>query len=195
MKLKWRLSFLLIISILALLTFWNYQNRVYDWDMPGYMGSMYTSEFPDSPDKVRIITYEDIKKEAPAAHYTDIIGIKQWDIPRQYFVKNTQSFTEQLPYFQIKVGYILVITLFYKLGFTAPMAVLFTSLISYFFFGIIIILYSKTPVSEEILACHNNNDRCNAIAANDVYVQGFYTRYVHFSVYADLYHWFNKKLG
>ncbi|MGE8513307.1 MAG: hypothetical protein ACN6N7_11435 [Chryseobacterium culicis] len=140
---KWRLSFLLIISILALLTFWNYQNRVYDWDMPGYMGSMYTSEFPDSPDKVRIITYQEIKKEAPAEHYTDIIGIKQWDIPRQYFVKNTQSFTEQLPYFQIKVGYILVITLFYKLGLSSPMAVLFTSLISYFFSGVLLFYILK----------------------------------------------------
>ncbi|WP_426476357.1 hypothetical protein ACP3T3_13460 [Chryseobacterium sp. CBSDS_008] len=143
MKLEWRLSFLFIISILALLTFWNYQNRVYDWDMPGYMGCMYISEFPDSPDKVRILTYEEIKKEAPAEHYTDIIGIKQWDIPRQYFVKNTQSFTEQLPYFQIKVGYILVITLFYKLGFTAPMAVLFTSLISYFFSGLLLFYILK----------------------------------------------------
>jgi len=143
MKVKWRLSFLLIISILALLTFWNYQNRVYDWDMPGYMGSMYTSEFPDSPDKVRIITYQEIKKEAPAEHYTDIIGIKQWDIPRQYFVKNTQSFTEQLPYFQIKVGYILVITLFYKLGLSSPMAVLFTSLISYFFSGVLLFYILK----------------------------------------------------
>lgn len=143
MKLKWRLSFLFIISILALLTFWNYQNRVYDWDMPGYMGCMYTSEFPDSPDKVRILTYEEIKKEAPAEHYTDIIGIKQWDIPRQYFVKNTQSFTEQLPYFQIKVGYILVITLFYKLGLSSPMAVLFTSLISYFFSGILLFYILK----------------------------------------------------
>lgn len=143
MKVKWRLSFLLIISILALLTFWNYQNRVYDWDMPGYMGSMYTSEFPDSPDKVRIITYQEIKKEAPAEHYTDIIGIKQWDIPRQYFVKNTQSFKEQLPYFQIKVGYILVITLFYKLGLSSPMAVLFTSLISYFFSGVLLFYILK----------------------------------------------------
>ncbi|MEN5310126.1 hypothetical protein ABE425_21780 [Chryseobacterium cucumeris] len=143
MKLKWRLSFLFIISILALLTFWNYQNRVYDWDMPGYMGCMYTSEFPDSPDKVRILTYEEIKKEAPAEHYTDIIGIKQWDIPRQYFVKNTQSFTEQLPYFQIKVGYILMITLFYKLGLSSPMAVLFTSLISYFFSGILLFYILK----------------------------------------------------
>lgn len=143
MKVEWRLSFLFIISILAALTFWNYQNRVYDWDMPGYLGSMYTSEFPNSPDKVRIITYDEIKKEAPADHYTDIIGIKQWDIPRQYFVKNTQSFTEQLPYFQIKVGYIFVITIFYKLGLSSPMAVLFTSLISYFFSGLLLFYILK----------------------------------------------------
>ncbi|AZB09612.1 hypothetical protein EG344_12715 [Chryseobacterium sp. G0162] len=143
MKVELKLSFLFIISILAALTFWNYQNRVYNWDMPGYLGSMYTSEFPNSQDKVRIITYDEIKKEAPADQYTDIIGIKQWNIPRQYFVKNTQSFTEQLPYFQIKVGYILVITLFYKLGLSSPMAVLFTSLISYFFSGLLLFYILK----------------------------------------------------
>lgn len=143
MKVELKLSFFLIISILAALTFWNYQNRVYNWDMPGYLGSMYTSEFPNSQDKVRIITYDEIKKEAPADQYTDIIGIKQWNIPRQYFVKNTQSFTEQLPYFQIKVGYILVITLFYKLGLSSPMAVLFTSLISYFFSGLLLFYIIK----------------------------------------------------
>lgn len=143
MKLKWGLSFLFVISILIFLTLWNYKNRVYDWDMPGYLGCLYTSEFPDSPDKVRIITYNEIKKEAPAEHYTDVIGIKPWDIPRQYFVKNTQSFTEQLPYFQIKVGYILVITLFYKLGLTSPMAVLLTSLISYFISGLLLFYILK----------------------------------------------------
>ncbi|UKB83718.1 hypothetical protein LF887_22370 [Chryseobacterium sp. MEBOG06] len=143
MKLKWGLSFLFVISILIFLTLWNYKNRVYDWDMPGYLGCLYTSEFPDSPDKVRIITYNEIKKEAPEEHYTDVIGIKPWDIPRQYFVKNTQSFTEQLPYFQIKVGYILVITLFYKLGLTSPMAVLFTSLISYFISGLLLFYILK----------------------------------------------------
>ena len=137
MKLKWGISFLFVLSILTCLTIWNYNNRVYDWDMPGYLGCMYTFEFPDSPDKVRIITYEEIKKEAPAEHYADVIGVKPWDIPRQYFTKNTQSFTEQLPYFQIKVGYILVITLFYKLGVSPPMSVLGVSLISYFISGLL----------------------------------------------------------
>ncbi|WP_077419469.1 hypothetical protein [Chryseobacterium sp. JV274] len=63
MKVEWRLSFLFIISILAALTFWNYQNKVYDWDMPGYLGSMYTSEFPNSPDKVRLSLMMKSKKK------------------------------------------------------------------------------------------------------------------------------------
>ncbi|MBP2618282.1 hypothetical protein [Chryseobacterium jejuense] len=138
MKVKWGISLLFIISILAFLTYRNYNNRVYDWDMPGYLGSMFTTELPDSPDKVRELTYSSIKKEASAEQYNNLIGIKPWVITRQYFAKNTQSFTEQLPYFQIKIGYVLVITLFYKLGLSPPMSVLFTSLISYFISGLLI---------------------------------------------------------
>ncbi|RTZ50164.1 hypothetical protein EJ377_09355 [Chryseobacterium arthrosphaerae] len=134
MKLKWGISFLFIISVLAFLTFWNYNNRVYDWDMPGYLGCMYTSEFPDSPDKVRIITYEEIKKEAPAEHYADVIGMKPWDIPantlQKYpvFYRTVTLFSDQN---RVYLGYYL----FYKLGVSPPMAVLGTSLISYFISG------------------------------------------------------------
>lgn len=149
MKVKWRVSFLFIIAVLAFLTYWNYNNRVYDWDMPGYLGSVYTWEFPDSPDKVREITYSTIKEEAPSDHYTDLIGTKPWDIPRQYFAQNTQSFTEQLPYFQIKIGYILVIALFFKLGLTPPMSVLGVSLISYFFSGLLIFYILKILFPEK----------------------------------------------
>lgn len=137
MKVRWGISFLLIISILAFLTFRNYNNRLYDWDMPGYLGSMLTIEFPDSPDKVRELTYSSIKKEAPADQYLHLIGANPRSVPRQYFAENTRSFTEQLPYFQIKMGYVLMITLFYKLGLSPPMSVLFTSLISYFLSGIV----------------------------------------------------------
>ncbi|MFZ4931446.1 hypothetical protein [Chryseobacterium sp. Mn2064] len=144
MKLKWGISFFFVLSVLIFLTSWNYKNRIYDWDMPGYLGSIFTSEFPDSPDKVRILTYTSIQKEAPADHYADIIGKKPQDIPRQYFEKNTQAFTEQLPYYQIKIGYILTITALYKMGITPPMSVLLISLISYFLSGLLIFYTVKT---------------------------------------------------
>lgn len=119
--------------------------------MPGYLGSMFTTEFRDSPDKVRELTFSHIKKEASADQYNNLIGIKPWAITRQYFAKNTQSFTEQLPYFQIKVGYVLVITLFYKLGLSPPMSVLFTSLISYFISGLLIFYILKILFPEKYI--------------------------------------------
>ncbi|REC48240.1 hypothetical protein [Chryseobacterium pennipullorum] len=151
MKIKWRISFLLVVLILVLLTVRNYQNRVYDWDMPGYLGCLYTSEFPDSPDKVRQITYISIQKEAPDDQYQDLIGTAPFNIPRQYFAKNTQAFTEQLPYFRIKVGYICMISLLYKLGVTSPLSVLLVSLISYFFSGLLVFYILKILYPEKYI--------------------------------------------
>lgn len=119
--------------------------------MPGYLGSMFTTEFPDSQDKVRELTFSSIKKEASTDQYNNLIGIKPWATTRQYFAKNTQSFTEQLPYFQIKIGYVLVITLFYKVGLSPPMSVLFTSLISYFISGLLIFYILKILFPEKYI--------------------------------------------
>lgn len=119
--------------------------------MPGYLGSMFTTEFPDSPDKVRELTFSSIKKEAPVDQYENLIGASPKAITRQYFAKNTQSFTEQLPYFQIKAGYILVITVFYKLGLSPPMSVLFTGLISYFISGLLIFFILKILFPEKYI--------------------------------------------
>ncbi|RXM50924.1 MULTISPECIES: hypothetical protein [unclassified Chryseobacterium] len=151
MKVKWGISLLFIISILTFLTYWNYNNRTYDWDMPGYLGSMFTTEFPDSPEKVRELTFSSIKKEASADQYNNLIGVKPWAPTRQYFAKNTQSFTEQLPYFQIKIGYVLVITLFCKLGLSPPMSVLFTGLISYFISGLLLFYTIKILFPEKYI--------------------------------------------
>lgn len=69
MRTKWGISFVLVFSVLVYLTFWNYNNRVYDWDMPGYIGTVYTLEYPNNPDKVRQLTYSSIEKEAFEQHY------------------------------------------------------------------------------------------------------------------------------
>lgn len=111
--------------------------------MPGYMGCFYMMIMPDNPEKVHHLIYEEIKKEAPDYEYKDIIGVKKFDRTRQYFTKNTQSFTEQLPYFQIKVGYNLALLSLYKLGFTGPMSVVMLSIISYFISGILLFFVLK----------------------------------------------------
>ncbi len=152
MKKKWNISFLIIALILTLLSYWNYRNRVYDWDMPGYIGCLYTLQFPDHPDKVRILTYGDIKKEAPQAEYKDILGIlKPADKARQAFASDTRAFSEQLPYFQIKAGYNTAVLFLYSLGFSTPQSVLVLSAFSYFISGLLFFYLMKLSFPENQL--------------------------------------------
>ncbi len=152
MKKKWNISFLIIALILTLLSYWNYRNRVYDWDMPGYIGCLYTLQFPDHPDKVRILTYGDIKKEAPQAEYKDILGIlKPADKARQAFASDTRAFSEQLPYFQIKAGYNTAVLFLHSLGFSTPQSVLVLSAFSYFISGLLFFYLMKLSFPENQL--------------------------------------------
>lgn len=149
MKTKWRLSFFAVFVIITALSFWNYKNRVFDWDMPGYIGCLYALKYPEDPNKVRILTYTDIHKEAPELEYKDILGIlKPADKARQAFASNTRAFSEQLPYFQIKVGYNLAISALYGLGFTSPKSVLVLSIISYFISGLLLFYLLKITFPE-----------------------------------------------
>lgn len=137
---------------MAGLTFLNYTNRVYDWDMPGYIGCLYTLKFPDAPDKVRKLTYSDIQEKASAYEFKDITGtLKIPDKARQAFAFNTKAFTEQLPYFKIKAGYNLAVLLLYESGFSSPDAVTFLNLFSYFISGILTFFILKIIYPENYL--------------------------------------------
>ncbi|AYN01033.1 hypothetical protein [Chryseobacterium sp. 3008163] len=133
MNLKWFFSFVFIVFLSVYLTSLNYKNREYDWDMPGYVGSVYKMEFPDSQDKVHKLTFQSIKEEAPRDHYQKLSGVKPFRNAIQLYEKNARAFSEQLPYYEIKVGYNLVLLLLYKIGLSVPMSVIVISLLSYFF--------------------------------------------------------------
>lgn len=143
MNLKWFFSFVFIVFLSAFLTSWNYQNIEYDWDMPGYVGSVYKMEFPDSQDKVHKLTFQSIKEEAPRDHYQKLSGVKPFRNAIQLYEKNARAFSEQLPYYEIKVGYNLVLLLLYKIGLSVPMSVIVISLLSYFFSAILIFFILK----------------------------------------------------
>lgn len=120
--------------------------------MPGYIGCLYVLKFPGSDDKIRILTYSEIQKEAPEAEYKDILGIlKPADKARQTFANNTRAFIEQLPYFQIKVGYNLAILILYELGFSSPDSVILLSTIAYFFSGLLLFYILKIIFPENYL--------------------------------------------
>ncbi|WBX99372.1 hypothetical protein [Chryseobacterium gambrini] len=152
MKIKWKISFFLIIIIFIFLSFWNYKNRIYDWDMPGYIGCLYSLKFPDSANKIRILTYEEIQKKAPEFQFKDILGtLKPADKARQAFANNTQAFSEQLPYFKIKIGYNLGILLLYESGFSSPDSVTFLSIIAYFVSGLLLFYILKIIFPENYI--------------------------------------------
>lgn len=152
MKKQWGLSFLFILMVMVSLSIWNYKNRVYDWDMPGYIGCLYVLKFPGSDDKIRILTYSEIQKEAPEAEYKDVLGIViPADKARQTFANSTRAFMEQLPYFHIKVGYNLAILMLYELGFSSPDSVMLLSTIAYFFSGLLIFYILKIIFPENYL--------------------------------------------
>lgn len=143
MNLKWFFSFVFVVFLSGFLTVWNYQNREYHWDMPGYIASVYKMKFPDSPKKVHEMTFGSIKKEAPSDQYDELSGKKTLNIATQVFERDAKSFSEQVPYYEIKVGYNLTIFLLQKAGLSPPMSVLAVSLLSYFFSAILIFFILK----------------------------------------------------
>lgn len=144
MQTGWKISFFFIVGVITWLSFWNYRNRIYDWDMPGYIGCLYTLKFPDAPDQVRQLTYSDIRKKASAYEFRDITGtLKIPDRARQAFAFNTKAFTEQLPYYKIKAGYNFAVLLLYESGCSSPDAVGLLSIFSYFISGMLVFFILK----------------------------------------------------
>lgn len=140
MNLKWGLSFLFFILGLSFLTYSCYQNRVYDWDMPGYLGSVYSWEFPDDAKKVQEKVYSDIQKEASKTEFNDIL---HYNHANEVFYTDYKAFGEQLPYYQIKVGYNAAVYVLYKIRFTGPHSVLLTNIFSYFIAGLLLFYLVK----------------------------------------------------
>ena len=140
MKLKWGLSFLFFILGVSFLTYSCYQNRVYDWDMPGYLGSVYSWEFPNDAKKVQEKVYSDIQKEASKTEFNDIL---HYNHANEVFYTDYKAFGEQLPYYQIKVGYNAAVYVLYKIGFTGPHSVLLTNIFSYFIAGLLLFYLVK----------------------------------------------------
>lgn len=135
---QWKISFLITLILVFLLSCWSYKNRVYDWDMPGYLGCLFQREFPESPEKVHQYTYTSIKKEASPYQFKDISGLVYPSKAIQFFKEDAQAFSEQLPYYQIKIGYNFAVLFFYKLGFSPPHSVLLVSIVSYFLSGLVL---------------------------------------------------------
>ena len=70
--------------------------------MPGYLGSVYSWEFPDDAKKAHEKVYSDIEKEASKTEFNDILHS---NYPNEVFYADYRAFGEQLPYYNIKIGF------------------------------------------------------------------------------------------
>ena len=67
--------FIDVLYILIALSFsvYNFQNREYDWDLPGYLGCLFESENPGNLEKIKNETYISIRKEASPKQFDNLV--------------------------------------------------------------------------------------------------------------------------
>ena len=126
---KWFLIDILYILIALSFSIYNFQNREYDWDLPGYLGCLFESEYPGNIEKIKNETYLSIRKEASLKQFDNLVGASSY---RKVLFENADAFNEQLPYFQVKIGYNLLVRAFYFIGFSAPYSVLYLNSLLFF---------------------------------------------------------------
>lgn len=128
------IPFVLFLFVVAYFTYSNFEQREYEWDMPGYLGSLYEVELVERGN-IRDSVYAAIENEATKDEFRKIINSNK---ASEIFWKSDAAFLQQIPYFSIKHTYNALILVFHEIGFSAPMSVLMPNFIFFFFTGILL---------------------------------------------------------
>ena len=134
--------FFLVFSLY--LTVQNYENRLYGWDMPGYLGAIYKTDNPSSIEDVHRIVYSSIQKESSKTAFDKTIGEKPYRAVLKEYAKSSKAFDEQIPYYQVKHSYNAFAYAVYSSGISAPTSLFVVNAIFYIFLGIILFLIFLT---------------------------------------------------
>ena len=127
---------LLLLASIALF-YSNLQNKDYNWDLPGYLGSSYLVQNVDKQELLSQV-YSSIQKQASEKEFKEVIGNQKPGNWRFFISQNSTAFYAQIPYYSIKVFYIFLIYFFQSIGFSGLDAVIFPNLISYFISGFLL---------------------------------------------------------
>jgi len=150
---KWtsqKCFFILFVTSL-LISYQNFQQREYGWDMPGYIGSYLLAENSVAKEQIREKVYSVIKSEAPAFQYDKMVGFHQEGSWNDYISKNSEAFNLQIPYYSIKVFYVFLIFCFHHLGFSLPTAVFLPNIVSFFIFSFLLYYIFKEIIKDKLL--------------------------------------------
>ncbi len=117
---------LLIIALFA------YRRPLYNWDMLAYMALVVQEDHSDT-NQIREITYKAAQDNIPAVDYEHLVGVTN----RKDLSENSEAFFNKLPFYAVKPMYIKMVSLFYKAGFSLPMATVLPSIIFYLAIGLL----------------------------------------------------------
>lgn len=83
-----------------------------NWDMLGYIASIKIFSYPDA-EALHALVYSQARAELPAHHYADLIGRDSY---RQVMASNPELFQVQVPYYQIRVIFLTLVSAVESLG-------------------------------------------------------------------------------
>ena len=113
----------------GIISFFLYQNAEYDWDLPGYIGSILKLE-NNNDAKIHQNTYKILNENTTPVEFSTIIGHGKGFRFAQY--KNAVFFNSQIQYYEVKRLYVFLGYALYKLGISLIKAILFINFLSAF---------------------------------------------------------------
>ena len=102
---------LILLLFSGLILWYSVRDPQYNWDMIGYVASAFSYEIDDAGQLQRKV-YTLLKQTVPEETYRDLTRGHQ----RQTRAYDPESLKQYLPFYQIRVVYVLVIYVSYKLG-------------------------------------------------------------------------------
>ena len=137
MKLKRRfflcLLYLGFFSCLLPAAIYIYKNPAYNFDMLGYMSLIIRMDQAHSMEEIHAITYSSARQNVPPEEYKKLTEALPY---RKKFATDALEFEKVLPNYIVKPLYTWLCWLFYKSGFSLPIATVLPSIVSFIIIGL-----------------------------------------------------------
>ncbi len=132
------LCFFVVVITSIFFSYDAYQNRDYNWDLPGYLGVYYKNQFPEDKVKVHQLVYSQIQKESSPDVFFKVMGLDEPTKATHSFATNSEAFDQQLPYYEIKFLYNAVICFLSQFGLSISLSAQLPNFIFYFLSSVLL---------------------------------------------------------
>ena len=117
-----------------------YKNPAYNFDMLGYMALVIRMDHAHTMEEIHSITYSSARQSVPTDEYEKLTEALPY---RKKFATDASEFKKVLPNYIVKPLYTWLCWLFYKSGFSLPMATVMPSIISFLIIGLFLFYWLR----------------------------------------------------